>query len=77
MATVSAADPGPNDPDHLLALVRQHTLLVPECDDSWRGLCPFCRSTAFHVRPLHGTFHCFRCGVGGGTTRFAAMIENS
>jgi DNA primase len=77
MLVAGASDPEPGDPDRLLALVRQHTLLVLESSNSWRGLCPFCRSTAFHVRSRHGTFHCFRCGAGGGAAHFVYLIENS
>ncbi|MGH3677804.1 MAG: CHC2 zinc finger domain-containing protein [Mycobacterium sp.] len=40
-----------------------------------RGVCPFCGSTAFRVRPGHGTFHCFGCGDGGDGRMFATKIE--
>lgn len=52
------------EPDRwdILQLVSRHTVLRPHGVDQLRGSCPFCGSSAFRVRPEHGTFHCFGCG---------------
>ncbi|MGH3868689.1 MAG: DNA primase [Pseudonocardiaceae bacterium] len=46
--------------------------------DSLKGLCPFHdeKSPSFNVRPGHGTFHCFGCGVGGSVVDFTMKIEH-
>jgi hypothetical protein len=46
--------------------------------DSLKGLCPFHEEKfpSFHVRPAHGTFHCFGCGVGGSVLDFVMKIEH-
>jgi DNA primase len=45
---------------------------------SLKGLCPFHdeKSPSFNVRPTHGTFHCFGCGVGGDVIKFIQSIEH-
>ncbi|GGM82865.1 DNA primase [Longimycelium tulufanense] len=45
---------------------------------SLKGLCPFHdeKTPSFNVRPSHGTFHCFGCGVGGDVIAFVRMIEH-
>ena len=51
-------------------LAGHYTTLSPDASGHRRGACPFCDSTAFVVRPDYGTFHCYRCGLGGGTAEF-------
>ncbi|AXB47846.1 DNA primase [Amycolatopsis albispora] len=42
-----------------------------------KGLCPFHdeKTPSFNVRPTHGTFHCFGCGVGGDVIKFLMDLE--
>ncbi|QFU92758.1 DNA primase [Amycolatopsis sp. YIM 10] len=42
-----------------------------------KGLCPFHdeKTPSFNVRPTHGTFHCFGCGVGGDVIKFLTDLE--
>lgn len=68
-------EPEPASPAGIAALVAQFTELCPSGTDQLRGTCPFCQSTAFLVRPGHGTFHCLRCGEGGDARTFAAKIR--
>jgi len=44
---------------------------------SLKGLCPFHdeKTPSLSVRPSHGTFHCFGCGVGGSVIDFVMRIE--
>jgi hypothetical protein len=51
-------------------LIGHYTALSLDAPGHRRGSCPFCGSTAFIVRPDYGTFHCYRCGPGGGTAEF-------
>ncbi|MDQ3887058.1 MAG: DNA primase, partial [Actinomycetota bacterium] len=45
---------------------------------SLKGLCPFHdeKTPSLNVRPSHGTFHCFGCGVGGSAIDFLMKIEH-
>ncbi len=44
---------------------------------NYRGLCPFHseRSPSFYVNPERQTYHCFGCGVGGGSINFVMAME--
>jgi len=44
---------------------------------SLKGMCPFHeeKTPSLSVRPTHGTFHCFGCGVGGSVIDFVMRIE--
>ncbi|MGH4017497.1 MAG: CHC2 zinc finger domain-containing protein [Pseudonocardiaceae bacterium] len=68
-----AAAPEPSSRD-IVELIGQHTTLMPDGPGDLRGTCPFCRSTAFHVRAQQKTFHCFACGEGGDAGKFARLI---
>ena len=48
-------------------VVGEYVALKAPRGDSMMGLCPFHdeKNPSFHVRPNHGTFHCFGCGEGG------------
>jgi DNA primase len=43
-----------------------------------KGLCPFHeeKTPSLSVRPTHGTFHCFGCGVGGDVIAFVMRIDH-
>lgn len=45
--------------------------------DSLKGLCPFHdeKTPSLHVRPSHGTFHCFGCEEGGSVFDFIMKVE--
>ncbi|NKQ59380.1 hypothetical protein HFP15_41765 [Amycolatopsis sp. K13G38] len=73
---VSAPEPGPPDADGIAELVGQYVQLSPLGEQQLRGDCPFCRSTAFRIRPRHNTFHCYGCGIGGDARMFATKIDH-
>jgi len=75
LISTAAPDPEPGSPGPIVALVGQYTESHPSGGHQLRGACPFCRSTAFLVRPSHGTFHCLRCGEGGDARSFFAKIN--
>ncbi|MGP4021259.1 CHC2 zinc finger domain-containing protein [Saccharopolyspora sp. 5N708] len=60
----------------MVEVVAQYTTLRQLGETQLQGACPFCGSTAFRVRPIHDTFHCYRCGEGGDVTMFTAKIEH-
>jgi DNA primase len=75
MPAVALPVPEPPEPRGIVDLVAEHTVLHPLGATQLQGSCPFCGSTAFRVRPSpYGTFHCFRCGVGGNAAMFAEKI---
>ena len=51
---------------------------LKQSGSSLKGLCPFHdeKSPSFHVRPEHGTYHCFGCGEGGDTISFIQAVEH-
>ncbi|MBN6040077.1 CHC2 zinc finger domain-containing protein [Amycolatopsis sp. 195334CR] len=73
MSVTIAAGQQP-DPQDIRQVVGRHVLLRQHGVDQLRGSCPFCGSSAFRVRPPHGTFHCFGCGEGGDGATFTARI---
>ncbi|GAA1315664.1 CHC2 zinc finger domain-containing protein [Saccharothrix xinjiangensis] len=75
MPRTGVAAPDPPDPHDIVALVSRHVVLCPFTAGVLRGTCPFCGSTAFQVRPGHGTYCCFRCGAGGDARQFATAID--
>jgi DNA primase len=46
--------------------------------DALKGLCPFHdeKTPSLNVRPNHGVFHCFGCGVGGDVIAFVMKQEH-
>lgn len=71
--TISTVDDP--DRDDIVLAVTAYTALRPHgLGDALCGTCPFCGSSAFHVRPAHGSFHCFRCGEGGDSATFRARV---
>jgi DNA primase len=65
----------PPNSSGIVARVSEHTTLRTFSDTLLQGVCPFCGSAAFRVRPEPlGTFHCLRCGEGGNSTMFLAKI---
>ncbi|MCE7001651.1 CHC2 zinc finger domain-containing protein [Kibdelosporangium philippinense] len=69
-------NPQSPDPDTITNVISRHTALRPLSGHDLRGVCPFCGSTAFRVRPAFDTFYCFGCGEGGDIRAFIAKIEN-
>ncbi|MGB3772888.1 MAG: DNA primase [Rhodococcus sp. (in: high G+C Gram-positive bacteria)] len=59
-------------------VVGEYVALKAPRGDSMMGLCPFHdeKNPSFHVRPNHGTFHCFGCGEGGDVYTFLQKIEH-
>lgn len=60
------------------SVVGEYVALKPAGGGNLKGLCPFHdeKSPSFHVRPSHGTYHCFGCGEGGDVFSFIAEIEH-
>lgn len=79
MRVILASDAQPPEGDGIATVVARHTVLQPIGADRWVlcGVCPFCRSRAFRVRPHHETFHCFSCGEGGDVPAFLAKINDN
>ncbi|NLE79679.1 MAG: DNA primase [Rhodococcus sp.] len=59
-------------------IVGEYVSLKRAGADSMKGLCPFHdeKSPSFHVRPNHGTYHCFGCGEGGDVYSFLQKIDH-
>ena len=59
-------------------IVGEYVALKAPRGDSMMGLCPFHdeKTPSFHVRPNHGTFHCFGCGEGGDVYTFLQKMEH-
>ncbi|WNV82922.1 CHC2 zinc finger domain-containing protein [Umezawaea sp. Da 62-37] len=76
MPTTALAATEPPDPRRIVEVVGRHTTLRPLGETQLQGLCPFCGSTAFRVRPDVGIFLCWRCGDGGDAAMFTARIDN-
>lgn len=59
-------------------VVREHVTLTRAGPDSLKGLCPFHdeRTPSFFVRPAHGQWHCFGCGMGGDVISFVQEAEH-
>lgn len=75
MLSTSAAAAEPPEPSLIVRVVGQHTTLRSMDGDRMHGLCPFCGSSAFRVRPRQGTFYCFGCGAGGDAHMFSSQME--
>lgn len=59
-------------------IIGDYVALKPAGADRLKGLCPFHdeKTPSFHVRPLHGHFHCFGCGEGGDVYSFLQKQEH-
>jgi len=75
MVRTALPAPEPPGPLGIAELVGRYVALRPGGDGQLRGVCPFCGSMAFRVRPGHGTSHCFGCGDGGDARMFTTKIE--
>lgn len=60
----------------IVSLIGEYTRLERKGNDYW-GCCPFHneKTPSFHVLPDKKMYHCFGCGVGGGTIKFYMEIE--
>ncbi|MGC4932805.1 DNA primase [Gordonia sp. DT30] len=59
-------------------IIGDYVALKQAGSDRLKGLCPFHdeKTPSFHVRPLHGHFHCFGCGEGGDVYSFLQKQEH-
>ncbi|WLP90214.1 DNA primase [Gordonia sp. NB41Y] len=59
-------------------IIGDYVALKQAGPDRLKGLCPFHdeKTPSFHVRPLHGHFHCFGCGEGGDVYSFLQKQEH-
>jgi DNA primase len=66
------------DASRIEAVIGDYVALRPAGSGNLKGLCPFHeeKSPSFHVRPTHGTYHCFGCGEGGDVFSFVAAIDH-
>ena len=66
------------DANRIEVVIGEYVALRPAGGGNLKGLCPFHeeKSPSFHVRPAHGTYHCFGCGEGGDVFSFVAAIDH-
>ncbi len=66
------------DANRIEAVVGEYVALRPGGGGNLKGLCPFHdeKTPSFHVRPSHGTYHCFGCDEGGDVFTFIATLEH-
>jgi len=66
------------DANRIEAVVGEYVALRPGGGGNLKGLCPFHdeKTPSFHVRPSHGTYHCFGCEEGGDVFTFIATLEH-
>ena len=66
------------DASRIEVVIGDYVALRPAGSGNLKGLCPFHeeKSPSFHVRPAHGTYHCFGCGEGGDVFSFVAAIDH-
>lgn len=59
-------------------IIGEYVALRQAGPDRLKGLCPFHdeKTPSFHVRPVHGHFHCFGCGEGGDVYSFLQKQEH-
>ncbi|RPA62165.1 DNA primase [Gordonia oryzae] len=59
-------------------IIGEYVALRQAGSDRLKGLCPFHdeKTPSFHVRPVHGHFHCFGCGEGGDVYSFLQKQEH-
>ena len=50
-------------------------LVATQRDNQRRGVCPFCGSRQFYVRPSPGFFYCYKCRSNGDALRFVTAFE--
>lgn len=66
------------DANRIEQVVGEYVSLRSAGGGNLKGLCPFHdeKTPSFHVRPSHGTYHCFGCDEGGDVFTFIATLEH-
>lgn len=61
----------------LVAVVREHGIVLRRRGRTYFGLCPFHQeqTASLAVSPDAGLFHCFGCGAGGDVIRFVERTQ--